>query len=166
MNTRLQVEHPVTELVTGVDLVELQLRVAAGEPLPFTQDDIRVNGHAIEVRINAEDPDRGFMPQAGLIDTWSAPGGPGVRLDTHARTGYRIPPNYDSMIGKLIVHAPDRDTCIERLKGALREFRIGPVRTTIPLHLKILDHPDFRSANHDIHYVERWLKQQEAVAAG
>jgi len=166
VNTRVQVEHPVTEMITGVDIVKTGIRVAAGEPLPFTQDDIRVNGHAIEVRINAEDPDRGFMPQAGLIDTWSAPGGPGVRLDTHARTGYRIPPNYDSMIGKLIVHAPDRDTCIERLKGALREFRIGPVRTTIPLHLKILDHPDFRSANHDIHYVERWLKQQEAVAAG
>jgi acetyl-CoA carboxylase biotin carboxylase subunit len=163
VNTRVQVEHPVTEMITGVDIVKTGIRVAAGEPLPFTQDDIRINGHAIEVRINAEDPDRGFMPQAGLIDTWSAPGGPGVRLDTHARTGYRIPPNYDSMIGKLIVHAPDRDTCIERLKGALREFRIGPVRTTIPLHLKILDHPDFRSANHDIHYVERWLKQQESV---
>jgi acetyl-CoA carboxylase biotin carboxylase subunit len=158
VNTRVQVEHPVTEMITGVDIVKTGIRVAAGEKLPFEQKDVRINGHAIEVRINAEDPDRNFMPQAGLIETYAAPGGPGVRLDSHARPGYRIPPNYDSMIGKLIVHAPDRDTCIERLKGALREFRIGPVKTTIPLHLKVLDHPDFRKATHDIHYVERWLK--------
>jgi acetyl-CoA carboxylase biotin carboxylase subunit len=163
VNTRVQVEHPVTEMITGVDIVKTGIRVAAGERLPFSQKDVRINGHAIEVRINAEDPDRNFMPQAGLIETYAAPGGPGVRLDSHARPGYRIPPNYDSMIGKLIVHAPDRDTCIERLKGALREFRIGPVKTTIPLHLKVLDHPDFRKATHDIHYVERWLK---SIAGG
>jgi acetyl-CoA carboxylase biotin carboxylase subunit len=161
VNTRVQVEHPVTELITGVDIVKTGIRAAAGEPLPFTQKDIRINGHAIEVRINAEDPDRGFMPQAGLIETYSAPGGPGVRIDSHARAGYRIPPNYDSMIGKLIVHAPDRATCIERLKGALREYRIGPMKTTIPLHLRILDLPDFRDATHDIHFVERWLKTQD-----
>ncbi|MFM8784808.1 MAG: ATP-grasp domain-containing protein [Phycisphaerales bacterium] len=160
VNTRVQVEHPVTEMITGVDIVKTGIRVAAGEPLPFAQKDVRVHGHAIEVRINAEDPDRGFMPQAGLIETYAAPGGPGVRLDSHARAGYRFPPYYEAMIGKLIVHAPDRDTCIERLKGALREFRIGPVKTTIPLHLKVLDHPDFRKASHDIHYVERWLKSQ------
>jgi acetyl-CoA carboxylase biotin carboxylase subunit len=158
VNTRVQVEHPVTEMITGVDIVKTGIRVAAGEPLPFTQKDIRVNGHAIEVRINAEDPDRNFMPQAGLIETFVAPGGPGVRLDSHARAGYRIPPNYDSMIGKLIVHAPDRQTCIERVKGALKEFKIGPVRTTIPLHIRIMDNKDFRKATHDIHYIERWLK--------
>ncbi len=164
VNTRVQVEHPVTEMITGVDIVKTGIRVAAGEELPFTQKDIHINGHAIEVRINAEDPDRGFMPQAGLIETYAAPGGPGVRIDSHARAGYRIPPNYDSMIGKLIVHAPDRATCIERLKGALREFKIGPVKTTIPLHLKLLDHPDFRAGSHDIHYVERWLKEIAVTA--
>jgi acetyl-CoA carboxylase biotin carboxylase subunit len=164
VNTRVQVEHPVTEMITGVDIVKTGIRVAAGEELPFTQKDIHINGHAIEVRINAEDPDRGFMPQAGLIETYAAPGGPGVRIDSHARAGYRIPPNYDSMIGKLIVHAPDRATCIERLKGALREFKIGPVKTTIPLHLKLLDHPDFRAGSHDIHYVERWLKETAVTA--
>ncbi len=158
VNTRVQVEHPITEMITGVDIVKTGIRVAAGEPLPFQQKDIRINGHAIEVRINAEDPDRNFMPQAGLIETYAPPGGPGVRIDSHARHGYRIPPNYDSMIGKLIVHAPDRETCIERMKGALREFKIGPVKTTIPLHLRIMDNQDFRDATHDIHFVERWLK--------
>jgi acetyl-CoA carboxylase biotin carboxylase subunit len=116
VNTRVQVEHPVTELITGVDVVQTQIRVAAGEKLPFAQKDIRVNGHAIEVRINAEDPDRGFMPQAGLIEQFAAPGGPGVRLDSHARAGYRIPSNYDSMIGKLIVHGHDRDAAIVRMR--------------------------------------------------
>jgi acetyl-CoA carboxylase biotin carboxylase subunit len=158
VNTRVQVEHPVTEMITGVDIVKTGICVAAGEPLPFEQKDIRINGHAIEVRINAEDPDRNFMPQAGLIETFAPPGGPGVRLDSHARHGYRIPPNYDSMIGKLIVHAPDRETCIQRMKGALQEFKIGPVKTTIPLHLRIMDHKDFCGATHDIHFVERWLK--------
>jgi len=158
VNTRVQVEHPVTEMITGVDIVKTMIRVAAGEPLPFAQQDIRVQGHAIECRINAEDPERGFMPQAGLIERFSAPGGPGVRLDTHARAGYRIPPNYDSMIGKLIVHASDRESAIRRMKGALREFDIGPLKTTIPLHLRLMDHPEFRGASYDIHYVERWLK--------
>jgi len=158
VNTRVQVEHPVTELITGIDIVKTQIRIAAGEPLPFKQEQITARGHAIECRINAEDPDRGFMPQAGLIERFSAPGGPGVRLDTHARAGYRIPPNYDSMIGKLIVHAPDRATAIQRMKGALREFGIGPIKTTIPLHLRLMDHPEFIGATFDIHYVERWLK--------
>ena len=158
VNTRVQVEHPVTEMITGVDIVKTQIQVAAGMPLPFKQSDVVVRGHAIECRINAEDPDRNFLPQAGLIEFFSAPGGPGVRLDTHARAGYRIPPNYDSMIGKLIVHGPDRETAIRRLRGALREFRIGPLKTTIPLHLRLLDHPEFREARFDIHYVERLLK--------
>ena len=158
VNTRVQVEHPVTELITGVDVVQTQIRVAAGEKLPFAQKDIRVNGHAIEVRINAEDPDRGFMPQAGLIEQFAAPGGPGVRMDSHARAGYRIPSNYDSMIGKLIVHGHDRDAAIVRMRQALKEFQIGPMRTTIPLHQRIMERPEFTSAKFDIHWVERWLK--------
>ena len=160
VNTRVQVEHPVSELITGVDIVQTQIRVAAGEPLPFTQKDIRASGHAIEVRINAEDPDRNFMPQAGLIEQFAAPGGPGVRLDSHARTGYRIPANYDSMIGKLIVHGVTRDAAIARMRQALKEFRIGPAKTTIPLHQRIMERPEFTGANFDIHWVERWLKAE------
>jgi acetyl-CoA carboxylase biotin carboxylase subunit len=158
VNTRVQVEHPVTEMITGVDIVCETIRVAAGEKLSIRQDEVKQNGHAIEVRINAEDPDRNFMPQAGLVETFVAPGGPGVRWDSHVRSGYRIPPNYDSMIGKLIVHGKDRSTAIERMKIALSEMKIGPIRTTIPLHLRIMDHQDFVDATHDIHYVERWLK--------
>ncbi len=158
VNTRVQVEHPVTEMITGIDIVQTQIRVAAGEPLPFSQKDIKPTGHAIEVRINAEDPNRGFMPQAGLIEVFTVPGGPGVRLDTHARAGYRIPSNYDSMIGKLIVHGPTRDAAIARMRQALKEFRIGPIHTTIPLHQRIMEHPEFTGANMDIHWVERWLK--------
>jgi acetyl-CoA carboxylase biotin carboxylase subunit len=162
VNTRVQVEHPVSELITGIDIVQTQIRVAAGEPLPMQQKDIQARGHAIEVRINAEDPDRGFMPQAGLIEQFAAPGGPGVRLDSHARAGYRIPANYDSMIGKLIVHGHDRDAAIVRMRQALKEFKIGPAKTTIPLHQRIMERPEFCSANFDIHWVERWLKAQGA----
>ncbi|MBM4006719.1 MAG: acetyl-CoA carboxylase biotin carboxylase subunit [Planctomycetes bacterium] len=162
VNTRVQVEHPVSELITGIDIVQTQIRVAAGEPLPLQQKDIQARGHAIEVRINAEDPDRGFMPQAGLIEQFAAPGGPGVRLDSHARAGYRIPANYDSMIGKLIVHAHDRDAAIVRMRQALKEFKIGPAKTTIPLHQRIMERPEFCSAKFDIHWVERWLKAQGA----
>jgi acetyl-CoA carboxylase biotin carboxylase subunit len=158
VNTRVQVEHPVTEMITGVDIVVEQIRVASGEPLSLAQEDVRINGHAIECRINAEDPERGFMPQAGLIETFDPPGGPGIRLDSHARAGYRIPPNYDSMIGKLIAHGPDRDTAIARMREALRQFRIGPHPTTIPMHQKLLDRPEFRTAEFDIHWVERWLE--------
>ena len=157
VNTRVQVEHPVTEMITGVDIVQTQIRVAAGEPLPMQQQDIKVNGHAIEVRINAEDPDKNFMPQAGLIETFVAPGGPGVRLDSHARAGYRIPPNYDSMIGKLIVHGPTRAAAIARMRQALNEFKIGPLPTTISLHKRIMDTTEFQNADFDIHWVERWL---------
>jgi acetyl-CoA carboxylase biotin carboxylase subunit len=158
VNTRVQVEHPVSELITGVDIVKEMIRVAAGEPLAYTQDQIEIRGHAIECRINAEDPDRNFMPQAGLIESYAPPGGPGIRLDSHARAGYRIPPNYDSMIGKLIAHGPDRATAIRRLRQALAEFEIGPVRTTIPLHLRLLETAAFVNADFDIHYVERYLK--------
>jgi len=158
VNTRVQVEHPVTEMVTGVDIVRQQILVTANEPLPFAQSEIVARGHAIECRINAEDPDRNFMPQAGTLDTFVAPGGLGVRLDSHACVGYRIPPDYDSMIGKLIVHAPTRDEAIARMRRALDEFRIGPIRTTIPLQRRIIESREFGEADFDIHYVERMLK--------
>jgi acetyl-CoA carboxylase biotin carboxylase subunit len=162
VNTRVQVEHPVTEMITGIDIVQEQIRIAAGEKLSVTQEQVIPGGHSIECRINAEDPSRGFMPQAGLIETFAAPGGLGVRIDTHARAGYRIPPNYDSMIGKLIVHAPTREEAITRMIRALKEFEIGPIRTTIPLHLRLLDTPEFRSAGkgYDIKWVERLLAKE------
>ena len=160
VNTRVQVEHPVTELISGVDIVREQIQVASGMPLSVEQSEISVNGHAIECRINAEDPDRNFMPQAGLIETFDPPGGLGVRLDSHARADYRIPPNYDSMIGKLIVHAPTRERAIARMLEALRQFRIGPMKTTISLHQRLLDRPEYRSADFDIKWVERWLESE------
>jgi acetyl-CoA carboxylase biotin carboxylase subunit len=147
-------------MITGIDIVCETIRVTAGQKLSVKQDEVKQNGHAIEVRINAEDPARNFMPQAGLVERFVAPGGPGVRLDTHVRPGYRIPPNYDSMIGKLIVHGKDRATAIERMKIALDEFEIGPIKTTIPLHRRIMDEPEFVDAAHDIHWVERWLKRE------
>lgn len=159
VNTRVQVEHPVTELITGVDIVKESIRVAAGEPLSITQDEVEIRGHAIECRVNAEDPDRGFMPQPGLIDTFSAPGGMGVRVDTHVRPGYRIPPNYDSIIGKLIVHGRDRDEAIRRMASAIQEFQIGPICTTLPLHSRLLAAKPFLSHDFDIHWVERFLEQ-------
>jgi len=158
VNTRVQVEHPVTEMITGVDIVKEMIRVSAGEPLSLKQKDVQINGHAIECRINAEDPDRNFMPQAGLVETFVPPGGLGVRMDTHVRAGYRIPPNYDSMIGKLIVHGRDRTEAIAKMRGALDEFKIGPIKTTIPLHRRIMDSKPFVDADFDIHYIERWLK--------
>lgn len=158
VNTRVQVEHPVTEMITGIDIVKESIRVAAGEPLSFAQKDVVIRGHSIECRINAEDPARGFMPQAGVLEVFAPPGGLGVRIDSHARAGYRIPPNYDSMIGKLIVHGNTRDEAIARMRGALDEFRIAPIKTTIPLHRRLMDHPQFLDADFDIHYVERYLK--------
>src|SRR3982750_2782020 len=128
VNARIQVEHPVTEQVTGIDLIKQQIRIAAGEKLPFAQEDIPQEGHAIECRINAEDPARNFAPFPGLIEQFRAPGGPGVRLDSHAYAGYRIPPNYDSMIGKLIIHRPTREQAIETMKRALNEFHISPIK--------------------------------------
>ena len=157
MNTRIQVEHPVTELVTGVDLIKEQIRIAAGQPLSFKQKDVPQIGHAIECRINAEDPARNFAPSPGVIVEWRAPGGPGVRLDSHAYAGYRIPPNYDSMIGKLIVHRPTRGEAIAAMKRALHEFHIAPIKTTIPLHLQIMDNHEFQSGDVDTGFVERVL---------
>ena len=155
VNARIQVEHPVTEQVTGIDLIKQQIRIAAGEKLPFRQEEITQTGHAIECRINAEDPERNFAPSAGLIQELRAPGGPGVRLDSHAYAGYRIPPNYDSMIGKLIVHRPTRAEAVASMKRALNEFHVAPVKTTIPLHLQIMDNPNFLSGDVDTGFIER-----------
>jgi acetyl-CoA carboxylase biotin carboxylase subunit len=155
VNARIQVEHPVSEMVTGHDLVQLQLRVAGGEPLPVRQDDIRVTGHAIECRLNAEDTTRGFVPVPGRVERWVPPQGEGVRLDTHISEGTFIPPFYDSMIGKLIVHGATRDEAIQRLTVALDEFEIGGIATTLPLLRDIVRQPDFQSNR--IH--TRWLEQ-------
>ena len=157
VNTRVQVEHPVTEAVTGVDIVKTQLLAASGEPLPFKQSQIRYRGHAIEARINAEDVEANFAPQPGLLTRFDPPGGPGVRVDTHCHAGYRIPPNYDSLIAKLIVHQPTRDEALECLKRALAEFRIEPVKSTIPLYQRLLNNSHFVSGNVDITFVERLL---------
>ena len=155
VNARIQVEHPVTEQVTGIDLIREQIRVAAGLPLSFAQRDVEQTGHAIEVRINAEDPARNFAPSPGVIAELRVPGGPGVRWDSHVYAGYRIPPNYDSMIGKLIVHRPTRDEAIATMKRALSEFHIAPIKTTIPLALQIMDNEQFRKGQVDTGYVER-----------
>ena len=156
MNTRLQVEHPVTELITGVDIVREQLRIAAGEKLAWTQDEIRIQGHAIECRLNAEDP-KTFMPSPGVIQLWHQPGGPGVRVDSHLYSGYRVPPFYDSMIGKLITHGQDRATAIARMKNALTEIVIEGIKTNIPLHQEIFQHSAFQAGGTDIHYLEKRL---------
>ena len=147
MNTRIQVEHPVTEMITGIDLIAAQLRIAQGEKLPFTQADIQFRGHAIECRINAEDPDHNFRPNPGRINGYLAPGGMGVRMDSHVYTDYEIPPYYDSLVGKLIVWGPDRSTAIKRMRRALRECAITGLPTTIPFHQRVLENADFLSGN-------------------
>jgi acetyl-CoA carboxylase biotin carboxylase subunit len=155
VNARIQVEHPVTEMVTGIDLIKAQIRVAADEPLWFRQEDVRPQGHAIECRINAEDPTKGFRPSPGTIHRMIPPGGFGVRLDTHVHTGYTVSPHYDSLIGKLLVHQPTRDEAIASMKRALAEMRIEGVKTTVPLSLEILDHPAFVEARVDTTFIER-----------
>jgi acetyl-CoA carboxylase biotin carboxylase subunit len=156
MNTRLQVEHPVTEMITGIDLVREQLSVAAGERLSFNQSDIHFQGHAIECRINAEDP-KTFMPSPGLIKLYHPPGGPGVRVDSHIYSGYRVPPYYDSMIGKLINHGSNRKAAIARMKNALTEIVIEGIKTNVPLHQEIFQHAAFQQGGTDIHYLEKRL---------
>ncbi|HSG58011.1 MAG TPA: acetyl-CoA carboxylase biotin carboxylase subunit [Woeseiaceae bacterium] len=156
MNTRLQVEHPVTELITGVDIVHEQLRIAAGEKLEITQDDIKIQGHAIECRINAEDP-KTFMPSPGLINLYHAPGGPGVRVDSHIYSGYKVPPYYDSMIGKLIAHGNSRESALARMQNALTEIVIEGIKTNVPLHREIFQHSAFQQGGTDIHYLEKRL---------
>lgn len=159
MNTRIQVEHPVTEMLTGIDLIAEQIRVAAGEELSVKKDLIKFRGHAIEVRINAEDPDT-FIPCPGTIKQFHAPGGLGVRFDSAIYGGYSIPPYYDSMIGKLIVHGRNREECIRRLRRAIVETVVEGVKTTLPLHLWILDQPDFQSGDYTIHWLEKKLAER------
>jgi acetyl-CoA carboxylase biotin carboxylase subunit len=156
MNTRIQVEHPITEMVTGIDLVKEQIRVAAGYALPFTQEDINFTGHAIECRINAECPET-FIPSPGKIEVYHAPGGYGVRVDSHMYQGYSVPPYYDSMIAKLIVHGASREEAIARMKRALQEFVITGIKTSIPLHLKLVDNQHIISGDYDIHWLENNL---------
>ena len=161
MNTRLQVEHPVTEAITGMDLVREQIRIASGLPLSVTQEQVRFAGHAIECRINAEDPAT-FAPSPGRVIDYHAPGGPGVRVDSALYAGYRIPSHYDSLIAKLIVFGDDREQCRLRLKRALEEFVITGVKTTIPLHQALLDDPDFIAGDYSIKWLERWLAARAA----
>jgi acetyl-CoA carboxylase biotin carboxylase subunit len=156
MNTRIQVEHPVTELITGIDLVKAQLLVASGERLPYEQSDVQFRGHAIECRINAEDP-KTFMPSPGPIRLWHAPGGPGIRVDSHIYSGYNVPPNYDSLIGKIIAHGDSRETAIARMKNALAEMVIEGIKTNVALHQEIFNHAAFQKGGLDIHYLERRL---------
>ena len=154
MNTRLQVEHPVTEAICGIDIVREQIRIAAGAPMGYTQDDVKFHGHAIECRINAEDPDT-FAPSPGRIAGFHTPGGLGVRVDSALYSGYKVPPNYDSMIAKLIVHGNNRNECLMRLRRALGEFVIEGVKTTIPLQNRIIAQPDFINGDYDIHWLEK-----------
>ena len=156
MNTRVQVEHPVTEFITGIDIVKTQIQVAAGEKLPFTQKQIVIKGHAIECRINAEDPFK-FTPSPGRITMWHAAGGPGVRVDSHAYTNYFVPPNYDSMIGKLIVYGDTRDQALARMRTALSESVVEGIQTNIALHREIMNDAKFITGGTNIHYLEEWL---------
>lgn len=160
MNTRIQVEHPVTEMITGLDLISEQIRIAQGEKLQLTQEQVVLKGHAIECRINAEDPDRNFRPQPGIISGYLPPGGPGVRMDSHVYTDYEIPPYYDSLIGKLIVWGPNRDAAINRMKRALRECAITGVPTTINFHQRILETPAFLEGEVYTNFVEQMISQK------
>ena len=156
MNTRLQVEHPVTEMITGIDIVREQLRIASGEKLGYSQKDVNINGHAIECRINAEDP-KNFMPSPGLVTFMHNPGGPGIRMESHLYSGYKVPPYYDSMIGKLVAHGENRERAFARMKNALSEIVIEGIKTNVPLHQEIFQHAAFQSGALDIHYLEKRL---------
>jgi acetyl-CoA carboxylase biotin carboxylase subunit len=156
MNTRLQVEHPVSEMISGIDLVHEQIRIAAGQPLGYTQDDVKLSGHAIECRITAEDPET-FAPSPGLVDVFHQPGGFGIRVDSALYAGYRVPPHYDSLIAKLIAYGNTREEAIARMRRALREFVITGIKTTIPLHQRILEAPDFIDGDYTIHWLERFV---------
>jgi acetyl-CoA carboxylase, biotin carboxylase subunit len=161
MNTRIQVEHPVTEMLTGVDLVKEQIRIAGGEPLSVEQEDVPMVGHAMEFRINAEDPEKDFMPSPGEISFLDVPGGPGVRVDSAIYQGYKIPPFYDSMVGKLIVWALTREEAINRARRALREYRLEGIKTTIPLHMRLIEEDVFRSAEYHTGYLEERLSNKD-----
>jgi acetyl-CoA carboxylase biotin carboxylase subunit len=155
MNTRLQVEHPVTELITGVDIVVEQIRLAAGEPLSFRQEDVTLRGHALECRVLAEDPERGFLPCPGRITAYQPPAGPGVRLDSHCYPGYAVPPDYDSLLAKVVTWGPDRHTAIRRMARALAEYRIEGVATNIPFLRQLMADPDFLAGR----FHTRWLEE-------
>ncbi|MDY6978565.1 MAG: acetyl-CoA carboxylase biotin carboxylase subunit [Pseudomonadota bacterium] len=159
MNTRVQVEHPVTEMITGVDIVREQLLIASGKKLRYTQKEIEIRGHSIECRINAEDPDK-FIPSPGTITSYHAPGGPGIRVDTHIYNGYRVPPYYDSMIGKLISYGEDRDTALARMRIALSEIVVEGIKTNVPLHQELLRDANFRAGGTNIHYLEKLLSER------
>jgi len=165
MNPRIQVEHTVTEMITGVDIVQEQIRVAAGEKLRFRQKDITLKGHAIECRINAEDPFK-FTPSPGRITSWHVPGGPGVRVDSHAYNGYFVPPNYDSMIGKVITYGATREQAIARMRIALSEMVVEGISTNVPLHRDLMLDANFVEGGTDIHYLEHRLAQQEVAKGG
>jgi acetyl-CoA carboxylase biotin carboxylase subunit len=160
MNTRIQVEHPITEMVTGVDLVKEQLKVAGGEGLSVGQQEISLAGHAIEFRVNAEDPENDFFPSPGEVTAVEVPGGPGIRVDTAVFAGYEIPPFYDSMVGKLIAYGTDRDEALARGRRALEEYRLEGIKTTIPLHLRLIDDEAFLSGEYDTGYLERLLGEE------
>lgn len=160
MNTRVQVEHPVTEMVTGIDIVRTQIMVAADEKLPFTQRQIEMRGHAIECRVNAEDPYK-FIPSPGRVTTWHAPGGPGVRVDSHLYNNYFVPPNYDSMIGKIIVHGDTREQAMARMRTALAETVVEGIKTNIPLHRDLMVDAKFMAGGTNIHYLEQWLEERK-----
>ncbi|MGH8281580.1 MAG: acetyl-CoA carboxylase biotin carboxylase subunit, partial [Gammaproteobacteria bacterium] len=156
MNTRVQVEHPVTELITGIDIVKWQLMIAAGKPFTLKQKDIQIKGHAFECRINAEDP-RKFTPSPGLITRWHAPGGPGIRVDSHAYTGYTVPPYYDSLIAKIIAYGDDRASALARMRTALMEIVVEGIKTNIPLHQELFSDSAFIAGGTNIHYLEKKL---------
>jgi len=166
MNTRIQVEHPVTEVVTGQDLVLKQIEIADGEPLGIRQDQVKFRGHAVECRINAEDPDRNFMPTPGVITSFHQPGGPGIRVDTAVYQSYRIPPYYDSLIAKVITHGCDRAQALARMRVALDEFVIEGVATTIPLHRRLIEEPHFVAGDIHTRFVEEWLEEGRTASAG
>jgi len=166
MNTRLQVEHPVTELITGLDLVHAQIRIASGEKLPFTQQDIRIRGHAIECRIYAEDPDNNYFPSPGVITLLLAPSGPGIRRDSGMYEGWNVPIDYDPLLAKLIGYGSDREQAISRLVRALNEYFVGGIKTNISLFRRILKDPDFQAARVDTGYLDRLLKIKAPEAKG
>jgi acetyl-CoA carboxylase biotin carboxylase subunit len=166
VNTRVQVEHPVTEMVTGIDIVRAQLQIAGGEPLPFRQSDVRLDGHAVEVRVNAEDPARGFAPSPGTVTRWVEPVGGGLRIDTHCFGGYRIPPHYDSLLAKVIAHGADRELALRRLDRGLRHLVVEGVSTTVPMLLAVVDSADFRAGTHHTRWVEQDLMPALAADAG
>jgi len=159
MNTRLQVEHPISEMISGIDIVREQLRIASGAAMGYRQDAIKLSGHAIECRINAEHP-RTFAPSPGRITEYHTPGGPGVRVDSALYQGYVVPPNYDSLVSKLIVHGRTRNECLMRLRRALDEYVISGIETTIPLHQQLAEARDFIDGQYDIHWLERFVEQQ------